>query len=374
MKKILITYALAGDGHKKAAEALYESFLNSHNTQTKAVLADVLDYASPFFRFTYKKTYEVLIRYAPWLWGFFYNLLNNRFFYLIAKPFRRFLNSINSRRFTEFIINEKFDLVLSTHFFPPEVISGLKKKGISGVKLVTVVTDFKAHRYWIAKYTDMYVVASNAVKEDFISMGVLPDKIKVLGIPIAIKFNSLLSRARAREEAGMENKFTVLLMGGGMGVGPIKKILLNLQKIDFDFQVITVCGRNKALEDKLRAMCGVFDKKTKIYGFTENIDILMSASDIMISKTGGATVSESLACGIPIIVLRPIPGQETANARFLYDSGIGFKIRGLKGINNIIEEFFNKKNHSANLTARIKELSTPQAADDIFKLALEIIL
>jgi len=374
MKKVLIIHASAGDGHKKAAEALYESFLNLDNNKIKAVLVDALEYTTPFFGFGYKKAYEIMIKRMPWIWGFLYHMLNNRFFFAVATPFRRLVNGLNSRRLEKFILKENFDLVLSTHFFAPEVISYLKEKGLSQVKLINISTDFKPHRFWIAKNIDRYFVASEITKQGFIKMGLSEDKISVSGIPISRKFNALASKEHARNSIGIkEDKFTILLMGGGLGIGPIKEILLDLQKLSFDFQIIAVCGRNESLADELGKLSCSLNKKTIVYGFTNQIDTLMAASDIMISKTGGATVSESLAAGLPIIALRPIPGQETGNVAFLCGNGIGFWVKRLDEINGIIIRLFKSKEDIDKLKSSIRHWSKPRAAEDIARLAMEMI-
>jgi processive 1,2-diacylglycerol beta-glucosyltransferase len=373
MIKVLITYASAGDGHKKAAEAIYESFINSKYIRAKAVLVDALDYSTPFFSFGYKKAYEIMIKYIPCLWGFFYHILNNRFFFAIATPFRRFSNGLNSRKLEEFILKEDFDLILSTHFFAPEVISYLKGQGLSKVRLWSIVTDFQPHRFWIAKNIDRYFVASDITKKGFIEMGISGDKIAVSGIPIGGKFSNLSAKEQARSRIGLaEDKFTVLLMGGGLGVGPIENIFSGLEKLDFDFQIIAVCGRNESLFKRIGHLSTISDKKTLVYGFSNQIDILMASSDIMISKTGGATVSESLAVGLPMIIIRPIPGQEAGNAKFLCDNGVGFKVKRPEQVNGIIAGFFQSKDYINRLKNSISRLGKPHAAEDIVRLSMEI--
>jgi processive 1,2-diacylglycerol beta-glucosyltransferase len=374
MKKVLITYASAGDGHKKAAQALYEVFLNSYNDRAKVVLIDALEYTTPVFGFCYRHVYEIMIRYMPWLWGFFYYTLNNRFFFAGAAPFRRLINGVNSHRLKAFLLREDFDAVLSTHFFAPEIVSHLKEKGLSRARLINIVTDFRPHRFWAGKGIDGYFVASDDTKTDLIKIGVDSGKISVSGIPVNKGFVSMALKKNARESIGVkEDMFTVLLMGGGLGVGPIEKILLNLQRLDLDFQVIAVCGRNKMLADKLERLRKVLDKKVFVYGFSDEVDKLMAASDIMISKSGGVTVSESLAAGLPVITLRPIPGQETGNAEFLSGAGIGFWVTGLHEINSIITKFFGLTQDIGNLKRTIARSAKPRAALDIARSAMEMI-
>ena len=374
MKKILIIYASAGDGHKKAAEAIYKEFCEFSDGSFKAMPIDSLNYSTRFFKFSYKRIYIILIKYFPVVWGFFYHLLNNRFFCIIASPFRRLTNALNSKKLINFILNEKFDLVISTHFFATEVISHAKGKGIFSLPLINVVTDFKSHLYWIADDVDKYIVAADSVKEGFVNAGVDSKKIDVLGIPIRSQFMRLLSKEQARSKLDLSlSKFTVLVMGGGLGVGPIKDVVLGLQDLSQMCQIIVVCGHNKVLYKELNNLEPSFTKPTIVLGFSHNIDIVMAASDIMVSKVGGVSASESLSRGLPIICLKPIPGQEMGNAQFLFDNKIGFRAKEVSMINPIIEGFLHNKTKQVEISHKARLLSRSDSAINIVKLVMEYI-
>ncbi len=369
--KILITYASAGDGHKKAAEAVYRQLLEQA-PGADIVFVDSLNYSTRFFKFCYKRVYIILIKYLPWLWGFFYRILNNRFFFLIALPLRRAVNILNSKKLVNFLFKEDFDVIVSTHFFAIEVISRLKEKHLSETPLINVVTDFKEHLYWLARNVDRYVVGSDSVKQGFIRRGVAEEKIAVLGIPVRKRFSLRRPKEEAREMLKLSSDtFTILMMGGGLGVGPIREVVSDMQKLDFDCQIMVVCGHNKKLFMELEKMSGAFTKDTRIRGFCHNIDMIMAASDIMISKAGGVTVSESLAMGLPLICISPIPGQESANAQFLFDNSIGFLLKGRHEINNTIKEFFYSADKSKHLKEKITSLAKPHSAKETARLAIE---
>ena len=371
MKKVLITYASAGDGHKKAAEAIYKSFLECKGAEVISI--DALNYTTRFFKFFYKRTYIVMIKRFPWLWGFFYQVLNNRFFFIIAYPFRAIVNHINSKKLREFLIRENFDIIISTHFFAPYVISRLKDQGKISARLINMVTDYRLHLFWIEKNVDKYIVAAESTKQDFLKRGIDKDKIIVLGIPVRKQFANISSQADARSTLGLaEDKFTILIMRGGLGVGPIKDILLYLQRLDIDFQVIAVCGHNDMLKQELKLVAENSVKSIKIIGFSHNVAVLMAASDIMISKAGGITVSESLSVGLPIISINPIPGQETGNADFLIKNKIGFMAKDLNEINIIIDKFYRLPDERDKLKNNIKDTGRPYAAEDIVKLVREM--
>jgi len=219
---------------------------------------------------------------------------------------------------------------------------------------------------------DKYIVAADSVKEGFVNAGVDSKRIDVLGIPIRSQFMRLLSKEQARSKLNLSlSKFTVLVMGGGLGVGPIKDVVLDLQDLSQECQIIVVCGHNKILYNELDNLKRSFTKHTTVLGFSHNIDILMAASDIMISKVGGVSASESLSRGLPIICLKPIPGQEMGNAQFLFDERIGFRAKDVSMISPIIEGFLRNKIKQVEISHKAKLLSRPDSAINIVKLVME---
>lgn len=374
MKKILVIYASAGDGHKKAAEAVYNAFSEIKEPAVKATLIDSLNYTNRFFKYCYRVGYMFLIKYLPTLWGFFYYILDNRFFYILNKPFRRAGNALNTKRLVSFILNEKFDLCISTHFLSTEVIGHLKNKGVLSSPLVNIITDFKPHLFWQPKGVDYYVVGAESTRQALIARGVAEDRIKPFGIPIRRRFRRPLTKEEARKKLRLNpDKFTILVMGGGFGFGPIEKVVLELQKLDIDSQIIVVCGHNERLLNRLNSSKAQFSKLTRILGFCINIDEIMSASDIMVSKVGGIAAAEALAKTLPVLSVNPIPGQEMRNATFLFDNGVGFRINRLGELNQKIQEFFHAPERLSQVKEHMQNLAKPQAADDIAKLAVDMI-
>ena len=184
----------------------------------------------------------------------------------------------------------------------------------------------------------------------------------------------LLSKEQARSKLDLSlNKFTVLVMGGGLGVGPIKDVVLGLQDLSQMCQIVVVCGHNKVLYKELNDLEPSFTKPTMVLGFSHNIDIIMAASDIMVSKVGGVSASESLSRGLPIICLKPIPGQEMGNAQFLFDNKIGFRAKEVSMINPIIESFLHNKIKQVEISHKARLLSRPDSAINIVKLVMEYI-
>ena len=155
--KILVIHVSAGAGHTKAAEAIYNGIKQS--TSFEAVFADALDYTYPFYKTAYRNSYTFLVSKWPWLWGFFFNLTDVSFLRGFVRLSRRILNFFNAKSLMRFLIQEKFDYIISTHFFPIEVAAFLKRKGLIQSKIVSVITDFDVHSIWLAQGVDWYTVA-----------------------------------------------------------------------------------------------------------------------------------------------------------------------------------------------------------------------
>src|SRR3989338_4714682 len=244
--KILVVHTSAGAGHTKAAEAVLD--LLKKNPAYSIFFVDALDYTGPFYKKIYQGSYAFLITKIPWAWGFFFWLTDCSLLRTLVGMARRIINGINARRFAGFLVREQFDWIVSTHFFPNEVISHLKEKSLIRSKTICVVTDFDVHSLWLGKGIDWYTVASDYTRQKMAQLGVDSSKVVVTGIPTHEKFAKEFNRDELK--AGLELKkdaFTVLIATGSFGIGPIEKITATLKK----YQVIVICGRNRFLFSRL---------------------------------------------------------------------------------------------------------------------------
>ena len=337
--KNLILYATAGIGHKKAALAIKEAF--DKKGIKDVVLEDVLNYTSRFFKASYCSIYIFLVKYLPTIWGFFYYILDIPFIYFFIEPIRRFTNKVNSFHFVKYLLDNKPENVIVTHFMPLEVIANLKKKGLINTRLIAVITDYKSHTFWLSQHVDLYIVPSDYTKDDFIKRGIDKDKIKALGIPCEMGFSKKHDTNALKDKFGLDkNKKIVFILGGGFGVGPIRKIASSLDKSEEDFEVITVCGYNKMLCESMNDIAKNSKHIFKVFGFVNNVDELMAVSSVLISKSGGISTTEALNSSLPMIVVDPIPGQEMRNYIFLENADAAVKLKRAEDIRGIIKMLF----------------------------------
>jgi len=357
--KVLIVYASAGAGHRRAAEAVYE-YLKANRPDLSLNMIDVLDKTNALFRFDYTIGYSFLVKYAVSLWRFAFWLTEFRFFRFLSSPIATFVNNINSLNFIRYLIRKDPDYIISTHFLPADIAALLKRKQKIKSKLVTIITDFGVHPYWIAEGTDLYVVASSFTKERLLQEKVAPSKIKVFGLPFHQKFLKEFDRkALAKKLSISPDKFTVMLMTGSFGIGPLRKIA---RMLSFKAQILVVCASNEKLRQRL-----LRDNlpNVKVYGFIDNTEELMAVSDCIVTKAGGSTIAEVINMDLVPIFISVIPGQESDNVEALQNMGVGFVPRTASQLRETVVMLKNNPAKLEEMKERLEEIKKPLACQEI---------
>jgi len=318
MKNIIIFYISEFGGHSKAAKNIREALL-SKDSSLKVSNVNGFGYFYPRTEKVVDFLYTKLIRHLPFIWGKVYD---KKKIITRLNPFRRFVSRHTFKSLANFIKSNSPDCFVATQAFPCGLIADFKEKFNSKIPLIAVVTDYHPHGFWIHHLVDKYVVASEEAKNVLEGCGIPQDRIEVLGIPISIKFLKAYQKSEAKTEFNFHKDLKiVLLMGGGLGLGPIEKIAKSLDGLDSDFQIIVVCGKNEKLHGWFKANKAGFKKPLFYFGYVEFVDKLMDCADVIITKGGGITISEALAKGLAIIITNPIPGQEERNVEYLLKKG-----------------------------------------------------
>ena len=357
--KVLIIYASAGAGHRRAAEAIY-NYLKENSPDLDLVLLDSLDKTNALFKFDYTKGYSFLVNYATLVWHWAFLVTDSKFLRPISRTLARIINGINSQRLIRYFIQENPDVIVSTHFLPSELAADLKRRHKLSSKLITIITDYGVHPFWISAGTDLYVVASDFTRDRLVLEGVGVEKIRVLGLPFEPKFLRHFDRRILGHQVGIDpEKFTVLLMTGSFGLGPLEKIAEALHK---DCQVLVVCAGNKKLYARL--LKRNFEN-VKVFGFISNAEELMAAAQVIITKPGGATITEILIMELPVVFISAIPGQETANVEALAEYGIGVSPKNIGEIKNFVLDLKNNPQKILELKQRIRQIQKPFACKEL---------
>ena len=361
-----------GGGHRSAAEAITAALAREFPNRYAVTLVDVFKRAAAFPLNRAPETYLPFTTYFESLWGLGFRVSNNRRVTRVAAPYLRL--SI-TRRLRAILREHNPDLVVSTH--PVFVELGRRALRAIGSRapFVTVVTDlFDAHCLWFDPQVDLCIVPTEGARNVARQFRMPDGKLHVVGEPVSIKFvDNDLTQIQARRKLGLAPEgMTVLLVGGGEGMGPLFKIACALDRERLPIQLVVIAGRNQALFDKLRATA--WHIPVRVEGFVTNMPEWMRASDLIVTKAGPGTISEALACGLPILLSGFLPGQETGNVTFVEQSGVGVLREDPDDLARSLREWLTPGNDTlAHLAARAQEHARPRAALDIAKILDEIL-
>ncbi|MBU0549844.1 MAG: glycosyltransferase [Candidatus Omnitrophica bacterium] len=361
--KIIISYASAGSGHRRAAQAIY-SYIKEHYPAVDVRIIDVLPYTNFIFSTSYSRGYSFLVMRLKFIWAIIFRITSLK----NVSDFIHFICRLNCGRFKNLLIKENPDIVLATHFLPAEVVAYLKEKGRINSRLVTAITDFGLHPLWIYQSCDDYIVGSEHTRDSLIAQGVEESKILMAGIPIDPRFVSVEGRSLrkvqntpASQAAGLVSAagFTVLLVTGTFGFVLIDKVVDMLRS---EAELIVVCGKNQRLYNRLKRKdySGV-----QLFGFTEDMHKLMSQADLLVTKPGGLTIAEAMAMDLPLVFIGSIPGQETENAQILESYGCAINTNNLESLRQVIINFRNNPEKLDLMRANIHRIKNPDATEEI---------
>ncbi len=324
-KKLLLLSVSAGAGHMRAAEAL-RAHAELHEAGVDAVHLDVMDFVNSAFRKMYAEYYISLVNKAPALWGYLYHASNEAKSDSSREKMRRALERLNMGALLKEIERVKPDAIICTHFLPAEILSRQIRKHGFDCPVWVQVTDFDLHRMWVHDNMAGYFAASEEVAFRMRAQGIPEAAISVTGIPIMPVFGDELKREVCAGEFCLDPaRKTILLMGGGAGLGSLDTVAERLLALGDDFQLIVLAGKNAVALAALQALALRYPGRLLAQGFTDKVERLMACADLVITKPGGLTTSECLAMGLPMIVNAPIPGQEERNADYLLEQGVAMK-------------------------------------------------
>lgn len=375
MTRVVVLSASVGAGHLRAAEAV-ELALRQIAPEIEVQNRDVLDFTNAVFRRVYAKAYLDLVNNFPHFVGYFYDWLegDGEIRPRTRDKLRQAAQKLNLLSFERFLHDEQWDLVINTHFLPAELISKLRASGKLNVPHVTVCTDFDTHRLWVNQPTDRYFCATEEGSLHLQHFGVPAADIDVTGIPIHPVFAEPADRARCLAQQGLSGDRPVLLqLCGGFGVGPVEAVFRSLLAVEKPAQIVVVCGRNEELKEALEKISTTDRHRVRILGFTKEVDQLMGCADLVVSKPGGLTTSECLARGLPMVIVNPIPGQESRNSDYLLESGAGVKVNHVCTLTAKVNDLLSNPDRLARLRAAAKAIGHPQAAFDVARRSLAVI-
>ena len=372
-RNILILHASIGAGHTRAAQAVAAA-LALQSPETRTVVVDVLDMARPLFKRAYSKGYMGLVENAPALFGCLFELTDRRPSpRALGDRLRRAVQRWGVNDLVELLPGGSWDAIVNTHFLAPELVAALRSAGKLSAPQITVVTDYDAHRIWVHEPTERYCVASPVAAASLRGHGVAASKIAVTGIPVDPAFSEPIDHDAARRRFGLSGGYPLVVQAaGGQGVGPIEDVYRALLASTIPSEIIVVCGRNERGRKDLARIHPPSRHRVKILGFTDKMRDLLAVADLFVTKPGGLSVSEALACGLPMALVGSIPGQEERNSDYLIENGAAVKANAPAALTGKVETLLSATSRLAEMRLRTKRLGHPRAAFTVARAALEL--
>ncbi len=370
-KRILILSASVGAGHLRAAQAV-ELALRELAPDAQVQNLDVLDFTNKTFRRLYAQVYLDMVNRAPHMLGYFYDRLDRKPKTKSGDRWRLLIQKLNLGKFLTFLKRESWDIIVNTHFLPAELIASLRRKKQIQTPHVTVTTDFETHRLWVNQPCDHYFTATQEGAINLAHWGIPPSAITTTGIPIHPAFSRAPARHECLSNQGLVGDRPILLqLAGGFGVGPVEELFQAVLSIERPLELIIVTGKNETLKNRLQKQAHHPVHRIHILGYTTQMHELMVAADFIMTKPGGLTTSEALACGAAMIVVNPIPGQESRNSDFLLENGAAIKINNVATLNYKLTELLGDPQRIASLRSNARRLGRPDAAFLVARFVLD---
>ncbi len=368
-KRIILMYISEVSGHHSATLAI-EKAMKILQPNVVTLNINAFNYTNPISEKIINRLYMAVIKRTPKIWDYLYD---NPTVVKKIENIKKSIHKFNSPKLKNLFDKFRPDAVICTQAFPCGMVADFKKTYNSDIPLVAVLTDYIPHSYWVYETVNYYITPSQEVTQRLIKKGVPADKIKSLGIPFDPKFSENIPKSEVMRKFNLKQDIpTLLIMGGGQGLGPIKTIIKSLEKVQKNFQELIVTGTNKKLYKSLKRKTKKYKKNILVFGYVDNINELMGISNIIITKPGGVTTSEALAKKIPMIIVKPIPGQEENNTVYLTEKGAAVKIDNPKDINLVIEDLLSDQRKLNHLCESAGRIGKPNASLDIARFLLDL--
>ena len=367
-KKILITYASYGSGHKTVANYIYEYFKEHGDYDVKIV--DVMDYASLIGKINLK-LFNMIFKFQfslPATIG--YELSDNK---IVTAPYKIYTKACLNKQLQKDFLEYNPDLLIATHFFGGIMMGSINKKYHTKTKIITIITDYCSNCMWIQnhKYEDYIIVSNEIVKKEVLKFGVDEKKICPFGIPLSSKFKVTDDKEKIKLKYNIKNNKPIILFfgGGSMGSNFTYNYLKALLKLKLDINIIFVAGKNVELQNKVNDL--VIKENTPnitVLGFTNDVSNLLNIATLVITKPGGLSVTEALEMKTPMILIPGNGGQENYNANYVTKNKFGLRVRTPFQLSRIMKKINNNPEIVQNMYNNLKNQEENKSIEKLFNL------
>ncbi len=369
--RVLILMSDTGGGHRSAAKAIAEGLEHIRPGEFDVQLLDFIADCTPFPLNRAGRLYRPAVTYGGPLWGWFWRLNDgHRQMAILLKFFIPWVRS----RLTRLLHQAMPQVVISVHPLSNHLAVQAVRELSKSIPVVTLVTDLvRAYASWFCPGVDLCIAPSDAVRQKALACGLLPHKIKVVGLPVSLEFGQELGgKSERKEKLGLNPDLpALLLLGGGEGMGKVFPIARAIAETRVPAQLLVVTGRNGSLRQRLERVD--WEIPVMVFGFADNMPDLMAASDVIITKAGPATISEAIACGLPIVISGAIPYQEDLNVAYVVENGVGHLAEEPGEIANLLREWLQPGNGELSRMARnAHRLARPETTLEVARLIAEL--
>jgi processive 1,2-diacylglycerol beta-glucosyltransferase len=367
-KRVLILSASVGSGHVKAADALAR-VMRGRSDVEEVLSDDSLDHTNVLHKQFYSTLYKKLSSMLPEFLGWWYETSDDPW---VADKGRLLIDLPQALPLINLVKEFRPDVILCTHFMPAGVISWLIANGKLDARLGVVITDFHFHAFWITRAFNWYFVAQEDDKIHMEALGLPADRIEVTGIPVESEFGAPVDVNAVLERHGLQpGRPTILVAGGALGMSPATAVMRQLLQLERDFQAIIVCGKNEEMQNEIVELLKDRPADFRVLGYTKDMPDFMSIATILLSKPGGMTTAEAVACGLPMMILDPIGGQEERNADVLLEAGAAVKCTEVTLVAHKLRRLLDDPERLRQMSQNARNLGRPNAASEIARIVLE---
>lgn len=378
MTQLLILSVSAGNGHVRAAQALCAT-AEAQTPPCSATHIDAMAHVASGFRKVYTDWYVQLVNRAPEVWSYLHQKADSTPHSATSQRLRRGIERVSAGALLREIRRIQPKAIVCTHFLPAELLMRERAKGRIDCPVWLQVTDYDLHNMWLVPDMQGYLAATEEVAFRMRARGLPADRIHVTGIPVMPAFSKpdspMLARDASAVRLGLDPARKVVLMAsGGAGMGDLPSMVARVLALDgpgCDFQVIAVAGRNVVAHEALQALALRHPGRLVALGFTNEMEQLMAAADLVVTKPGGLTISECLALGKPMLLVSPIPGQEEHNAGFLMEEGAAWLAYDTIGLEYKMAGLMAAPDKLARMAQKSRTLGKPEAARSVLNCVRE---
>jgi processive 1,2-diacylglycerol beta-glucosyltransferase len=349
-------------GHFSAANAVGAALRNI-DPKAQTPVVDAYQYAALVVSRLVSEGYLRMVKTIPQMYRYIYDRAERA---TEVGRFRTWAHQFTASNLRALILRERPDVVVCTHAFPCGAMAEYKNEFADAPPVVGIVTDFAVHRFWIHQQIDRYVVATEAMRGALMAGGVAAEAVCVSGIPVRQEFApSSETREELRERLDLpRDRCVVLLMGGGLGIAPVERTLRALNSVRAPLAAVVIAGRNARIGRRLSDTAEGVEYPVRSLRFVDNVYDYMHAADLLVTKAGGLTTAEALVAQIPMVLCKPLPGQEERNARVLVEAGAAVRTRRIGELAPILGKLLADAGCRAQMIAAAGRLGRPNAAGE----------